>query len=48
MRGACLLSRRSEDVSIFIGRTSVHCDARRGLLNSLVAETLLSTASEKA
>jgi hypothetical protein len=26
MRGACLLSRRSEDVSIFFGRASVHCE----------------------
>jgi hypothetical protein len=56
MRGACLLSRRSEDVSIFFGRASVHCEdllvplriARGGLLNSLVAETLRSTFSEKA
>jgi hypothetical protein len=30
MRGACLLSRRSEDVSIFFGRASVHCE---GLLD---------------
>jgi hypothetical protein len=26
MRGACLLSRRIEDVSIFFGRASVHCE----------------------
>jgi hypothetical protein len=26
MRGTCLLSRRSEDVSIFFGRASVHCE----------------------
>jgi uncharacterized CHY-type Zn-finger protein len=26
MRGACLLSRRSEDVSISFGRASVHCE----------------------
>jgi hypothetical protein len=30
MRGACLLSRHSEDVSIFFGRASVHCE---GLLD---------------
>jgi hypothetical protein len=49
MQGAYLLSRRSEDVSIFFGRASVHCEdlgllvplriARGGLLNSLVAKT---------
>jgi hypothetical protein len=26
MRGACLLSRRSEDVLVFIGIASVHCE----------------------
>jgi hypothetical protein len=26
MRGACLLSRRSEDVLIFFGRANVHCE----------------------
>jgi hypothetical protein len=54
MRGACLISRRSEDESIFFGRASVHCEgpigllvplgiARGGLLNSLVAETAVET-----
>jgi hypothetical protein len=28
MRGACLISRRSEDVSIFFGRASVHCEGQ--------------------
>jgi hypothetical protein len=56
MRGACLLSHRSEDVSIFFGRESVHCGrpigllvplriARGGLLNSLVAETRRQNAA---
>jgi hypothetical protein len=26
MRGACLLSHRNEDVSIFFGRASIHCE----------------------
>jgi hypothetical protein len=31
MRGACLLSRSSEDVSIFFGRLSVHCEDLLGI-----------------
>jgi hypothetical protein len=55
MRGACLLSRRSEDVWIFFGRASVHCEdlgllvplriARGCLLKSLVAETRCRNAA---
>jgi hypothetical protein len=54
MQGACLLSRRSEDVSIFFGRASVHCEDlldywlriyRGGLLNSLLAKACRQNAA---
>jgi hypothetical protein len=58
MRNACLLSHRSEDVSIFFGRASVHCEdlldlvllriARGYLLNSLVASKQIRICTVKS